>query len=121
MWASILAGLKAIIATLESDAMNFWHDIEAAFPAASQAAIADMAPLALSIVSDLNNQAGLNGKQIASEALAQLETALMNAGKDFIIAEATGAIAIAMGKSGTQTASGNGGVLQGGNQTPPTT
>ena len=121
MWASILTALKGIIATLESDAMSFWHDIEAAFPAASQAAIAEMAPLAQQIVSDLNNQSGLNGKQIAGEALTQLEAALMNAGKDFVIAEATGAIAIAMGKTGTQTQSGNGGNLTGGVQTPPTT
>lgn len=118
MLTVILNALKAIITQIEGKISGFWQDLEQAFPAASQAAIADMAPLALQIVSDLNGQTGLDGKQVASLALSQLETSLMAAGKTFVIAEATGAIAIAMGKTGTSTAVTNGGSLPGGVQAP---
>lgn len=116
MWTAILSALKGIISQIENGLSKFWQDIEEAFPDASQAAISELTPLAMTIVNDLNGQSGLSGKQVVSEALAQVETALLAAGKTFIIQEALGAIAIAVAKTGTQTAAGNGGVLPQGNQ-----
>lgn len=117
MWGIILADLKALVSKLESMAYSLWTDIEQAFPAAEQAAIKDLMPLAQQIISDLDNQGGLTGKQIVAEALSQIETALINAGKDFVITLATQAIAIEMAKQGIKTAAGNSGNLAGGTQT----
>ena len=115
MWAFILNDLKALISKIESIAVTLWQDVEQAFPAAEQAAIKDLIPLAQQIVNDLNNQGGLTGKEIVAEALAQIETALVKAGKDFIITLATQAVAIAIANAGVQTAAGNSGNMPDGN------
>lgn len=68
----------------------------AAFPAAEQAAIAALIPLGTSIITDLQSSGTLTNKQIGIEALAQMETALIAAGKDFIMTFAMQAISTVM-------------------------
>lgn len=68
----------------------------ASFPAAEQAAIAALLPLGTTIIQDLQSSGTLTSKQIASEALAQMETALVAAGKDFVVTFAMQAISTIM-------------------------
>jgi hypothetical protein len=121
--ANFLSALKNLIGSLELKLEALGSEVvtifEEAFPAAEQAAIQELFPLGTTIISDLKNQGGLTNKQIASEALAQIETALLAAGKDFVITFAMQAISIVMsqqvGNTSASTVS-NGGTLPGGTQ-----
>ena len=125
LFINFLSGLKNLIAEIEAKLEALGSELvtvfEEAFPAAEQAAIADLLPLGKQIVTDLQNQGNLTGKQIAAEALAQLETAMVAAGKDFVVTFGMQAISIVMaqqvGNSSTATSTvSNGGNLPGGAQ-----
>jgi len=104
--------LKAWLQEAETELEVIWG---AAFPAAEQAAIAALLPLGTSIIKDLQSSGTLTSKQIAAEALAQMETALVAAGKDFVITFAMQAISTIMAQQvGNVTAST---VTNGGNVT----
>lgn len=123
MWKIILADLKALLAKIESFGSELISIFEEAFPTAEQAAIADLLPLGKQIITDLQNQGNLTGKQIASEALVQMETALIAAGKDFVVTFVMQAISIVMaqqiGNTTTATSSvSNAGTLPGGSTGP---
>ena len=85
--------LKNWLLAAESEFEVIWG---AAFPAAEQAAIAALMPLGASIITDLQSSGTLTSKQIASEALVQMETALVAAGKDFVVTFAMQAISTVM-------------------------
>ena len=112
------SAFKGWLASLESEMILIWQQ---AFPAAEQAAIAALIPMGQQIITDLQNQGNLTGKQIASEALEQMETALVAAGKDFVITFAMQAVSTVMaqkvGNTATATSTvSNGGSLPGGTQ-----
>lgn len=125
-WQGILSTLKDLVSIIEAKLEALGSELvtifEQAFPAAEQAAIADLIPLGKQIITDLQNQGNLTGKQIASEALIQMETALVAAGKDFVVTFAMQAVSIVMAQqvgntsTATSTAS-NAGTLPGGVQT----
>lgn len=85
--------LKNWLQEAETEIEILWG---AAFPAAEQAAIAALLPLGTTIIQDLQSSGTLTSKQIASEALAQMETALVAAGKDFVVTFAMQAISTIM-------------------------
>jgi hypothetical protein len=100
MWTVILNDLRALLAKVESLAQAAENEFitiwSAAFPAAEQAAIQALLPLGTTIITDLQSSGTLTSKQIASEALAQMETALVAAGKDFVMTFAMQAISTVM-------------------------
>ena len=106
-WAAVKAELQKI-------GTEFYVIWCAAFPAAEQAAIAALIPLGTQIVSDLQSSGTMTNKQIAAEALAQMETALLAAGKDFVITFAMQAVSTVMaqklGNSSASTISNGGNV-----------
>lgn len=119
LFLDFIAGLKSLITLIETKLESFGSELvtiwEESYPPAAHQAILDLLPLGSQIIKDLQNQGGLSGKEIASEALSQMETALVSAGKDFVITFAIQAIAIIMQQQGVSTAAGNGGNLPGGN------
>lgn len=115
----VLAGLKNLISIIEAKLEALGSELitifEQSFPAAEQAAIADLLPLGKQIITDLQNQGNLTGKQIAAQALAQMETSLLAAGKDFVVTFAMQAISIVMAQQVGNTADATANVSNGGN------
>lgn len=100
---SAWAALKSWLQEAENEFEVIWAT---AFPAAESAAIAELLPLGTKIITDLQSSGTLTSKQIATEALAQMETSLVAAGKDFIVTFALQAISTIMAqKVGNVTAS----------------
>lgn len=124
MWSVILTDLKALLAKIEAFAQEAETEFlliwQKSFPAAEQAAINALTPLATTIITDLQNQGGLTNKQIGLEALSQLETAAIAAGKDFVMTFAMQAISTVQAQlAGNVSAStvSNAGTLPNGTQT----
>lgn len=114
-----LNALKNMISTIETKLEALGSELvtifEQSFPAAEQAAIQELLPLGKQIITDLQNQGNLTGKQIAAEALAQIETALLAAGKDFVVTFAMQAISIIMAQQVGNTSSATSTISNSGN------
>lgn len=122
LFMSFLSAIEGLIikikVDLEAIGSALWPAIEAAFTTAEQAEINSLIPIAENVLAGVN--AGTDPKVMFTEALAALETSLVNAGKTFVLTLATQALTLAIDKLKGNTGAGNEGVLSGGSTGPTT-
>lgn len=97
--------ISKIKVDLEAIGSALWPVIEKAFTAAEQAEINSLIPIAENVLVGVN--AGTDPKIMFSEALAALETSIVNAGKTFILTLATQALTLAIDNLKGNTGNGN--------------
>lgn len=119
LFMEFLTAIEGLIAKIKTDleaiGSALWPAIEAAFTSAEQEEISSLIPIAENVLAGVNS--GTDPKAMFSEALAALETSIVNAGKTFVLTLATQALTIAIDNLKGAQGTGNQGNLSGGTQT----